>query len=193
MCQGYVLLKGRYPGPTHRCPGNILPGNVLEATLETGKKKTLTCPLGMSITSKPMCGSCLACPGSTGAQNIFLQSTFDGSGGSASNTWCFRRLARPFSPCETENAIRARRAATRGKGIDLRDGLKHLLDPRFADDILMFVISAKESRLIPDSLMSSFDAIVLILKADKTVIMTTEAPCQHLVTNRGDRTNEDQC
>ena len=161
--------------------------------LETGKKKTLTCPLGMSTTSKPMCGSCLACPGSTGGQNIFLQSTFDVSGGSASNTWCFHCLARPFSLCETENAIRSRRAATRGKGIDLRDGLKHLLDARFADDSLTFVISAKESKLIPDSLMSSFDAVVLILKADQKAHHDNGSAMPAFGDQYGDRTNEDQC
>ena len=71
-------------------------------------------------------------------------------------------------------------------GFDLGDGLRRLLDLRFADDILLFTKCKEEAHYTLDLLIAALGEVGLILIAEKTVIMTTEAqPPQHIVLSSG--------
>ena len=71
-------------------------------------------------------------------------------------------------------------------GFDLGDGLRRLLDLRFADDILLFTKSKEEAHYTLDLLIAALGEVGLIFNAEKTVIMTTEAqPPQHIVFSSG--------
>ena len=73
-------------------------------------------------------------------------------------------------------------------GFDLGDGLRQLLDLRFADDILLFTKSEEEARRTLDLLIAALGEVGLILNVEKTVVMTTEAqPPQHLILSSGHR------
>ena len=50
-------------------------------------------------------------------------------------------------------------------GIDLQDGLPKLLDPRFADDILLFARNAHEALFLLENLMHEFAEVGLLLNA----------------------------
>ena len=60
-------------------------------------------------------------------------------------------------------------------GFDLNDGFCRLLDSRLADDTLLFARSASEAVHMLDDLLNCLDYVGLLLNADKTVILTTEA------------------
>lgn len=73
-------------------------------------------------------------------------------------------------------------------GFDLGDGLRQLLDLRFADDILLCTKSEEEARRTLDLLIAALGEVGLILNVEKTVVMTTEAqPPQHLILSSGHR------
>ena len=71
--------------------------------------------------------------------------------------------------------MKAWRSNVEGSGIDLRDGLCHLLDLRFADDILVFSSSGEEIGMLLDSLVSELAKVGLVLNASKTVVLTSQA------------------
>ena len=60
-------------------------------------------------------------------------------------------------------------------GFDLGDGLRRLLDLRFADDVVFFARSQQEAAILLTSLVDELAAVGLMLNADKTVALTTEA------------------
>ena len=71
-------------------------------------------------------------------------------------------------------------------GIDLQDALPKLLDPRFADDILLFARTAHETIFLFESLMQEFAEVGLLLNGGKTVVLTNELqPPSHLRTRTG--------
>ena len=83
-------------------------------------------------------------------------------------------------------AMRDWRQQMEAAGIDLKDGLKNLLDVRFADDILLFCRSQREAGHVLDNLVHHLARVGLILNAAKTVALTTEAqPPETLVTPAG--------
>ena len=65
-------------------------------------------------------------------------------------------------------------------GLDLGDGMRPLLDLRLADDVLIFAKSRQEISLLLAELVRQCARVGLILNAEKTKILTTEAqaPCQ---------------
>ncbi|CAK0892951.1 unnamed protein product [Prorocentrum cordatum] len=74
-----------------------------------------------------------------------------------------------------EWAMRAWKVRISHFGFDLGDGLRPLIDLRFADDILSFAKSAGEAKLQLDALVDELAKVGLVLNAAKTVVMTTEA------------------
>jgi len=71
-------------------------------------------------------------------------------------------------------------------GFDLGDGLRCLLDLRFADDIVFFATSYAEAAYLLDELVAAFAEVGLILNSSKTVALTTEAqPRDFLETPHG--------
>ena len=73
-------------------------------------------------------------------------------------------------------------------GFDLGDGLRRLLDLRFADDIVLFGRTQKEIARLLDSLVEEFAHVGLTLNASKTVVLTTEAqPEEFVETPNGKR------
>ena len=71
-------------------------------------------------------------------------------------------------------AMRKWRMKVGDLGFDLSDGMPHLIDLRFADDILRFARSAMEVRKLLDSLVAELWEVGLLLNADKTVILTSQ-------------------
>ena len=65
-------------------------------------------------------------------------------------------------------------------GFDLSDGMPHLIDLRFADDILLFARSAMEVRKLLDSLVAELSEVGLLLNAGKTVILTSQSQLQSI-------------
>ena len=71
-------------------------------------------------------------------------------------------------------------------GFDLEDASAHLLDLRYADDVLVFAKSYDELSALTDALATELAAVGLILNASKTVVLTTEAQApEHLHTQAG--------
>ena len=71
-------------------------------------------------------------------------------------------------------------------GFDLLDGMPHLIDLRFADDILFFAQSALEVGKLLGSLVAELSEVCLVLNADKTVILTTQSqPPSTIATDHG--------
>ena len=71
-------------------------------------------------------------------------------------------------------------------GVDLNDGLRPLLDLRFADDVLLFAKSFSEAATLLDSLVQSFADVGLRLNANKTLVLTMQAqPPSVMQTNTG--------
>jgi len=60
-------------------------------------------------------------------------------------------------------------------GFDLGDGLRRLLDLRFADDVVFFAKSQEEAAVLLTSLVDELATGGLMMNADKTVVLTTEA------------------
>ena len=60
-------------------------------------------------------------------------------------------------------------------GFDLGDGLRQLLDLRFADDVVFLAESEREAAALLDSLVAEFAKVGLVLNAPKTVALTTQA------------------
>ena len=65
-------------------------------------------------------------------------------------------------------------AETRKCGFDLGDNMASLLDPRFADDILLFARTAAEAMALLDDLVHKLQNIGLQLNTGKTVVLTSE-------------------
>ena len=71
-------------------------------------------------------------------------------------------------------------------GLDLGDGMSHLLDLRFADDILLFGESAQAVGSMLDALVACLEQVGLKLNASKTKVLTTQAqPPSTLTTPAG--------
>ena len=60
-------------------------------------------------------------------------------------------------------------------GFDLLDGMPHLIDLRFADDILLFARSALEVGKLLDSLVAELSEVGLLLNANKTAVLTSQS------------------
>ena len=74
----------------------------------------------------------------------------------------------------------------RTEGIDLHDGGELLLDLRFADDILVFATSSQQAAYLFDELVVASADVGLILNANKTKLLTTQAqPPKTVTTPRG--------
>ena len=73
----------------------------------------------------------------------------------------------------------------RPEGIDLEDGGEHLLDLRFADDILVFATSSQQAAYLLDELMVALADVGLILNQDKTKLLTTQAQPPKTITTPG--------
>ena len=85
-----------------------------------------------------------------------------------------------------EMALSSRRAKMEAEGLSLEDGLKPLLDLRFADDILVFCTTLEKACLLLDELVASLAEVGLTLNVRKTTILTTQAqPPQQLRTRGG--------
>ena len=67
-------------------------------------------------------------------------------------------------------AMRKWRLKVGDLGFDLSDGMPHLIDLRFADDILLFARSALEVGRLLDSLVAELSEVGHLLNADKTVV-----------------------
>ena len=71
-------------------------------------------------------------------------------------------------------------------GFDLGDGMRELLDLRFADDVVFFAKSEEDAGALLDALVQEFSKVGLVLNASKTVAMTTQAqPPAFLSTPEG--------
>ena len=79
-------------------------------------------------------------------------------------------------------AMRKWRMKVGDLGFDLSDGMPHLIDLRFADDILLFARSAMEVRKLLDSLVAELSEVGLLLNADKTVILTSQSQPPSTIT-----------
>ena len=66
--------------------------------------------------------------------------------------------------------------------IDLSDGIPHLIDLRFANDILLFGRSPAEVRKLLDSLVAELSEVGLLLNADKTVILPSQSQPPSTIT-----------
>ena len=64
-------------------------------------------------------------------------------------------------------AVPSWRAKMEAEGLSLEDGLKPLLDLRFADDILVFCTTLDKACLLLDELVASLAEVGLTLKATK--------------------------
>ena len=85
-----------------------------------------------------------------------------------------------------EWAMRSWRARVANLGFDFGDGMKPLIDLRFADGILLFAKTPDEAKLLLDALVDELAKVGLILNAAKTVVMTTQAqPPRHILTRTG--------
>ena len=83
-------------------------------------------------------------------------------------------------------AMRKWRLKVGDLGFDLLDGMPHLIDLRFADDILLFARSALEVGKLLDSLVAELSEVGLVLNADKTVVLTTQSqPPSTITTDHG--------
>ena len=60
-------------------------------------------------------------------------------------------------------------------GFDLSDGIPHLIDLRFANDILLFGRSGMEVRKLLDSLVAELSEVGLLLNAHKIVILLSQS------------------
>ena len=79
-------------------------------------------------------------------------------------------------------AMRKWRMKVGDLGEDLSDGMPHLIDLRFADDILLFARSAMEVRKLLDSLVAELSEVGLLFNADKTVIFTSQSQPPSTIT-----------
>ena len=71
-------------------------------------------------------------------------------------------------------------------GLNLGDGMSHLLDLSFADDILLFWESAQAVGSMLDALVTCLEQVELKLNASKTKVLTTQAqPPSTLTTPAG--------
>ena len=83
-------------------------------------------------------------------------------------------------------AMRKWRLKVGDLGFDLSDGMPHLIDLRFADDILLFARSALEVGRLLDSLVAELSEVGLLLNADKTVVLTSQSqPPSTITTEHG--------
>ena len=73
-------------------------------------------------------------------------------------------------------------------GFDLSDGMPHLIDLRFADDIFFFARSALEVGKLWDSLVAELSEVDLLCNADNTVVLTSQSqPPSTITTEHGIR------
>ena len=85
-----------------------------------------------------------------------------------------------------EMALSSWRAKMEAEGLSLEDGLKPLLDLRFADDILLFCTTLDKTCLLLDELVASLAQVGLTLNLKKTKILTTQSqPPPQLQTHGG--------
>ena len=84
---------------------------------------------------------------------------------------CFQSM---FFTTVLQWATRSSRLFVSQVGFDLGDGQPRPLDFLLADDILLFLQSADEARVVLASLIGHLANVGLILNAGKTVILTTE-------------------
>ena len=73
----------------------------------------------------------------------------------------------------------------RPEGIDLEDWGEHLLDLRFADDILVFATSSQQAAYLLDELVVALADVGLILNQDKTKLLTTQAQPPKTISTPG--------
>ena len=85
-----------------------------------------------------------------------------------------------------EMALSSWRAKMEAEGLSLEDGLKPLLDLRFADDILVFCTTLDKACLLLDELVASLAQVGLTLNLKKTKILTTQAQPPQQLQTRGD-------
>ena len=85
-----------------------------------------------------------------------------------------------------EFAMSSWRAKVETYGLNLHDGMKALLDLRFADDLLVFATSRDDTIRLLEELVTSLGQVGLKLNTSKTKILTTQAqPGSSLETSGG--------
>ena len=84
-----------------------------------------------------------------------------------------------------EMALSSWRAKMEAEGLSLEDGLKPLLDLRFADDILVFCTTLDKACLLLDELVASLAEVGLTLNVKKTKILTIQAQPPKQLRTRG--------
>ena len=77
-----------------------------------------------------------------------------------------------------EMALSSWRAKMEAEGLSLGDGLKPLLDLRFADDILVFFTTLDKACLLLDELVASLAEVGLTLNVKKKVTTQAQPPKQ---------------
>ena len=86
----------------------------------------------------------------------------------------YRRVLSPRLFCAAlQFAMRTWKLKVGDLGFDLLDGMPHLIDLRFADDILFFPRSAMEVGKLLDSLVAELSEVGLVVNADKTMMPLT--------------------
>ena len=85
-----------------------------------------------------------------------------------------------------EWALTKWRMRLRPEGVDFEDGGEPLLDLRFAGDILVCAASSQRAAYLLDELVVALADVGVILKQDKTKLLTTQAqPRTTITTPRG--------
>jgi len=96
--------------------------------------------------------------------------------------------------CVLEWAMAKWRRRVQSNGFDLGDGMRRLLDLRFADDVVFFARTQEEAAHLLDTLVEELAKVGLQLNASKTVALTTQAqPPDSLRTPQGKNIKRVDC
>ena len=98
-----------------------------------------------------------------------------------------RRVLSPRLVCAVlQVALANWRPRVEHRGVDMNDGLRRLLDLRFADDLLLFASRNTDASYLLDEICAALRAVGLVLNATNTKVLTSEAQAPHqLVTPHG--------
>ena len=92
--------------------------------------------------------------------------------------------------CVLEIALGYWRRKISNAGMDFQDGMRTLLDLRFADDILLFAKTFAETKFLLDELVTCLAEVGLHLNVGKTKILTTQSQSPSEVPLRNGQVNE---
>ena len=77
--------------------------------------------------------------------------------------------------CVLEVALGSWRRKVGTAGVDFQDGMRTLLDLRFADDLLLFAKTFQETKFLLDELVTCLAEVGLQLNVRKTKVLTTQS------------------